>query len=145
MAEVLDFQRFLDAVVEAFARRDFEAFRRRMGLPLTVFSYEGTAVVADPEDLRHYFELYVANLARMGVTHQRRVATSFYEIGPALAAGTYDTHLFRGEERVIEPFAASTTLRHEEDDRWKVVSLMSAIPHARSWFRQHAIAASDAG
>lgn len=141
MSDGLNFQRFLDGVVDAFRARDFEAFEARMGLPLTVFSFEGTAVVTGAEDLRHYFAMYLQNLDRAGVTHQIRVATSFYQIGPSLAACTYDTHLFRGGQRVIEPFASATTLR-QHDGRWQVVSLMSAIPHARSWFRDHAIEAS---
>lgn len=140
MSEGLNFQRFLDGVVDAFRARDFGAFEARIGVPLTVFSFEGTAVVTKTEDLRHYFDMYIQNLDRVGVTDQVRVATSFYQIGPTLAACTYDTHLFRGGQRVIEPFASATTLR-QHDGRWQVVSVMSAIPHARSWFREHAIGA----
>ena len=142
MVEGLNFQDFLDGVVETIRTRDFDAFEAHMGLPLTVFSYEGTAVVTDPEDLRHYFRLYVENLERTGVDEQRRIATSFYQIGPKLAACTYDTHLLREGKRVIEPYASSSTLRCE-DDRWRVVSIMSAIPHGRSWFKEHAIRADD--
>ena len=139
MTDGLNFQHFLDAVVDSFRTRKFAEFRERMGLPLTVFSYEGTAVVTSASDLRHYFELYLANLERFGVTDQVRMATSFYQIGPTLAACTYDTYLFRDGQRVIDPFASATTLRLQ-DGRWQVVSLMSAIPHARSWFREHAVA-----
>ena len=142
MAENLNFQDFLDEVVDAFRRRDAEAFCDRMGVPLTVFSYEGTAVVTDREDLRHYFRLYLENLDRAGITDMSRVATSFYQIGPNLAACTYDTHLLREGKRAIEPYASSTTLRNE-DGRWRVVSIMSAIPHGRSWFKEHAIRADD--
>ncbi len=139
MPDRLNFQHFLDGVVDAFRMRDFEAFRERISLPLTVFSYEGTAVVTEAEDLRHYFHLFVESLDRAGVTDHVRVATSFYQIGPNLAACTYDTYLFRDGTRVIEPYASSSTLRFEEG-RWRVVSIMSALPHARSWFDDHAIA-----
>ena len=144
MSDRLNFQRFLDDIVDAFRMRDFEAFRERIGLPLTVFSYEGTAVVTEEEDLRHYFHLFLAKLAQAGVTDHARVATSFYQIGPNLASCTYDTYLMRDGERVIEPYASSSTLRLD-DGRWKVVSIMSALPHARSWFDEHSIAKKTEG
>ena len=128
--------------MDAFRTRDFEAFEERIGLPLTVFSYDGTAVVTDTDDLRHYFEVYLATLEAQGVTDMIRVATSFYQIGPSLAACTYDTYLFRNGQRVIEPFASATTLR-QNNGRWQVVSLMSAIPHAPSWFDEHALEGAE--
>ena len=134
----MNFQRFLDGIVDAFESRDFEAFESRIGLPLTVFSYEGTALVARIGDLRHYFEAYVSKLEALGVTEHRRVATSFFEIGPALASCTYETLYLRNGSPVVPPFSSASTLRLI-DGGWRVVSLMSSIPQARSWFQRHAI------
>ena len=76
------------------------------------------------------------------MTDQRRLATSFYQIGPHLASCTYDTHFLREGKPALPPFASASTLRLT-DDGWRAVSLMSSIPQARSWFREHAVTVED--
>ena len=142
MSEPLNLQRFLDGVVHAFRTRSFDAFEARIALPLTVFSYEGTAIVTRTSDLQRFFETYLASLDAHGISDQRRMATSFYQIGPQLASCTYDTTFLREGKPALPPFASAVTLRLTEGG-WRAVSLMSSIPQARSWFRDHAVEAED--
>ena len=55
-------------------------------------------------------------------------------VGPSLAAGAYDTHLLRGGQRVVEPFASVAMLRRE-DGAWRLASVMRAMTHDRWRFR----------
>ncbi len=131
---MLDFQGFLDAIVDAVRVRDFEAFEPRYALPVTVIAAQGTYLIEDRGDLLGAFDGYIAALDGHGVTDYVRVSTSLTRIAPTLAAGTYETHLLRNGTRVAEPFASAVLLRHD-DGEWRATTFMVALTQERWRFR----------
>ena len=129
---MLDFQAFLDAIVDSVRSRDFERFLGHFTLPQTVITGEGTAVLTQPAQVRAGFDAYVLLLERLGVTDYVRTASSLHMISPVLATGVYQTHLLRNGLRMIDPFPSTATLRCD-DGAWRVTSVMSAIPQAGRW------------
>lgn len=131
---MLDFQAYLDEVVDAVRSRDFSRFERCLALPLAVMALEGTAVMTRRDEMRRSFEAYLVNLERLGVTDYVRTASALHMLGPGYAMGVYQTHLLRNGVRMAAPYYTTITLR-EAEERWRTTSLATAVPGAAHWFR----------
>lgn len=131
---MLDFQAYLDEVVDAVRSRDFGRFERCLALPLAVMAVEGTAVMTRREEMERAFEAYLLNLQRLGVTDYVRTASALHTLGPGYAMGVYQTHLLRNGVRMMAPYYTTITLR-EMDGGWRTTSLATAVPGAAHWFR----------
>ena len=131
---MLDFQAYLDRVVDATRSGDFLTFESCLALPLAVMCLEGTAIMTTRDEMRGSFEAYRLNLVRLGVTDYVRTASALHMIGPGYAMGVYQTHLLRNGTRMVEPYSTTITLR-EMGGGWRTTSLATAVPGARHWFR----------
>ncbi|GAA6178975.1 hypothetical protein NBRC116594_04130 [Shimia sp. NS0008-38b] len=122
------FELFLDDISRAFLKCDFELWRSRLELPLSLIT-KSNAVVLETEDaVVENFALYLQAVDVMGLDLIHRTPISLEKCPDGTWLGTFQTRLLRQETLTTPPYT-STALLHDIDGRFAMSSMLNARGH----------------
>ena len=123
------FRPVLADLTQAFVDRDFDLLRRHVHLPVMVHSIRAAQVITSEEDLRHDFDIYLAEFEMNGVTDVIRTANSAHAMGDGKLVASYTTHVLSGSSLVTPSFDSSMHMERGTDGVWRVVCVMNSMGH----------------
>ena len=123
-----DFDRFLTDISSCFIENDFNAWRCRVHLPLSLVTRNGQVLVPDEDLLELNFDLYMSSFYAMRIDTILRDPLLLEPCDDGTWLGTYETRLIsRGT--LACPVYVSTALLHDVDGWTKTSSVMNARGH----------------
>lgn len=127
-----EFEGFLDDISRSYVTSDFDTWRRRCHLPLSIVTRRGAIEPADQESLRAVFDRYTTGYRRMGVDTIYRRARTLEDCGDEHWLGTYETLLLARGTMVRQPYVSSALLRPDAEGRLRAQAIMGGF-HPEDW------------
>ncbi|MEI4486515.1 hypothetical protein V8J36_09965 [Frigidibacter sp. MR17.14] len=127
-----NFQGWLDRVGKTFFDNDFDGYADTMILPFVMVTARQTMVIQSLDQQREGFDAFRALMDRLGATDLFRLGAGVYPVGSTILCGSYETHLLRNGQRLIEAFRSSAMLRLGDDGIWRAACIANSLTNL-SW------------
>lgn len=123
-----DFLSLLDDISDCFIRANFELWRSRVSLPLSIITKQGPETLSDEAELRDNFLEYLKAAEIIGLDLVLRSPISLEDCQDGSFIATYRTDLLKDGQRQIDPYTSSALIVFE-DGTWRIRSILNARGH----------------
>lgn len=114
------YQAVLDRLSRAALDGDRDIIRRHVRLPLVAATGAGPLTITTEAALMAYCLAYTHTLRQLGATDYIRIARTARFVAPDRIEGLHYTHVIRGSDRIVAPYASRMALA-EGAGGWAVV------------------------
>lgn len=116
--DVDSLQDYLDDITRCLGTGDWEGYRARIELPLSLVSSDRTTIIADDRAAKDLFDRLHAEFAEEKGIHVHRLLREETSLEPDFVSVIYETTMSVGGNPMGEPFLAMVICRRR-DGRWR--------------------------
>lgn len=119
-------QDFLDRMSYVLSSHDMDLARDTFALPFIAAMPDESLTATTEAELSRLCAAFRDTMLSLQVDNVIRIAKTVSHLSRTLMVCTYESHVMRGTERIVPPYASSASLRRE-DGHWRAYNVTNGL------------------